>query len=191
MNPPEILSKTIQQDYIEQAKVFSKKFSEKMYETENKEKEKLYLNTIQGKIAEMAVYDFLHDENLVNEKDWDRMLKILNYNYDFGDFILPNNKIIDVKSTTKINKDNPYFNLPTHNLEKDINYFVFAVIDDFDKNNLNKNKYKVDLYGFIDKYRIKSLINEKKITEVGIGSEISFYSIPWKYLKSTTEIYQS
>lgn len=162
-----------------------------MYETENKEKEKLYLNTIQGKIAEMAVYDFLHDENLVNEKDWDRMLKILNYNYDFGDFILPNNKIIDVKSTTKINKDNPYFNLPTHNLEKDINYFVFAVIDDFDKNNLNKNKYKVDLYGFIDKYRIKSLINEKKITEVGIGSEISFYSIPWKYLKSTTEIYQS
>ena len=190
LNPPEILSKTIQQDYIEQAKVFSKKFSEKIYETENKEKEKLYLNTIQGKIAEMAVYDFLHDENLANEKDWDRMLKILNYNYDFGDFILPNNKIIDVKSTTRIDKDNPCFTLPTHNLEKDIDYFIFAVIDDFDKDNLNKNKYKVDLYGFIDKYRIKSLINEKKITEVSIGSEISFYSIHWKYLKSITEIYQ-
>lgn len=195
LNPPEILSKTIQQNYIEEAKIFSRKFSEKIYDSENKEKEKLYLNTLQGKIAEMAVYDFLKDENLVDEKDWGRMLKILSGNYDFGDFILPNNKIIDVKSTTNFNKDNPYFNLPTHNLDKNINYFVFSVV----KNGIsiktfnspfNKPVCKVDLYGFIDKYKLKSLINENKITEVSIGPEISFYSIHWKYLKPITEIYK-
>lgn len=187
---PEIVSKFIRQDDIEQAKEFSRNFSEKICKNKNKSKWDIYLNTLQGKISEMAVYNFLHSENLVDERDWDRMLKILNCNYDFGDFILPNKKIIDVKSQGCFNWDNPYFYLSEHNLEKNIDYFVFSVIDNFDKYNLKKNKYKVDLYGFISKYKIKSLINEKKIDKGWYKSGNYFYIIPWKYLRPMNEIYQ-
>ena len=187
---PEIVSKFIRQDDIEQAKEFSRNFSEKICKNKNKSKWDIYLNTLQGKISEMAVYNFLHSENLVDERDCDRMLKILNCNYDFGDFILPNKKIIDVKSQGCFNWDNPYFYLSEHNLEKNIDYFVFSVIDNFDKYNLKKNKYKVDLYGFISKYKIKSLINEKKIDKGWYKSGNYFYIIPWKYLRPMNEIYQ-
>ena len=187
---PEIVSKFIRQNDIEQAKEFSRNFSEKICKNKNKSKWDIYLNTLQGKISEMAVYNFLHSENLVDERDWDRMLKILNCNYDFGDFILPNKKIIDVKSQGCFNWDNPYFYLSEHNLEKNIDYFVFSVIDNFDKYNLKKNKYKVDLYGFISKYKIKSLINEKKIDKGWYKSGNYFYIIPWKYMRPMDEIYQ-
>lgn len=205
---PEPISKTINSNYIKQARDFSKSYSEKMYDDTTMDrspfesKENTYLNTIQGKIAEMAVYDFLKDKDLVNEEDWNRMLRVWMINYDFGDFILPNNKVIDVKSYCSFDDNNPCFNLSSHNLEKNIDYFVFAVIEGiqttkYNEKSFDENEYKVNLYGFISKNKIKSLINENKIKKnypkykyINVFYSTPFYSIPWKYIRPMNEIYK-
>ena len=97
-----ITSISIGKDYIEKAKEFSKLLvekgiiSKKDYNNNNLSlEENKYNNSVQGKFAEMAFYDFLKSKNIADKKDWDDMLTILDINYDFGDFRLPDNKIID------------------------------------------------------------------------------------------------
>lgn len=199
----EITSISIGKDYIEKAKEFSKLLvekgiiSKKDYNNNNLSlEENKYNNSVQGKFAEMAFYDFLKSKNIATKKDWDDMLTVLDTNYDFGDFRLPNNKIIDVKSYTYFSEKEPLFPFSTSHLTKDIDYFVFSVINGiqetkYDKKDFNKNEYKVDFYGFIDRYKIKTLIKEGKIKTIHNSKNNEFCLIPWKYMKSITEIYQS
>ena len=205
-NNDKIISITIGKDYIEKAKEFSKKLvekgiiSKKDYNNNNLSfEENKYNNLVQGKFAEMAFYDFLKSKNIASQKDWDDMLTVLDTNYDFGDFKLPNNKIIDVKSYTHFNKNTPYFKLPPIHLNKNMDYFVFSVIEDiqetkYSKKNFSKNEYKVDFYGFISLSKIKTLIKENKIKKesINIKDEIrDLYMIPFEYMRPITEIYQS
>ena len=191
----EITSISIGKDYIEKAKEFSKLLvekgiiSKKDYNNNNLSlEENKYNNSVQGKFAEMAFYDFLKSKNIATKKDWDDMLTVLDTNYDFGDFRLPNNKIIDVKSYTYFSEKEPLFPFSTSNLTKDIDYFVFSVINGiqetkYDKKDFNKNEYKVDFYGFIDRYKIKTLIKEGKIKTIHNSKNNEFCLIPWKYMK--------
>ena len=202
-NKNEITSISIGKDYIEKAKEFSKLLvekgiiSKKDYNNNNLSfEENKYNNSVQGKFAEMAFYDFLKSKNIATKKDWDDMLTVLDTNYDFGDFRLPDNKIIDVKSYTYFSEKEPVFPFSTSHLTKDIDYFVFSVINGiqgtkYDKKDFNKNEYKVDFYGFIDRYKIKTLIKEGKIKTIHNSKNNEFCLIPWKYMKSITEIYQS
>lgn len=197
-----ITSISIGKDYIEKAKEFSKLLvekgiiSKKDYNNNNLSlEENKYNNSVQGKFAEMAFYDFLKSKNIADKKDWDDMLTILDINYDFGDFRLPDNKIIDVKSYTYFSENDPVFPFAISHLTKDIDYFVFSVINDiqetkYDKKDFNKNEYKVDFYGFIDRYKIKTLIKEGKIKTIHNSKNNEFCLIPWKYMKPITEIYK-
>lgn len=198
----EITSISIGKDYIEKAKEFSKLLvekgiiSKKDYNNNNLSlEENKYNNSVQGKFAEMAFYDFLKSKNIATKKDWNDMLTILDINYDFGDFRLPDNKIIDVKSYTYFSENDPVFPFAISHLTKDIDYFVFSVINGiqetkYDKKDFNKNEYKVDFYGFIDKYKIKTLIKESKIKIIHNSKNNEFCLIPWKYMKPIIEIYQ-
>lgn len=201
-NKNEITSISIGKDYIEKAKEFSKLLvekgiiSKKDYNNNNLSlEENKYNNSVQGKFAEMAFYDFLKSKNIVAKKDWGDMLTILDINYDFGDFRLPDNKIIDVKSYTYFSENNPVFPFAISHLTKDIDYFVFSVINGiqktkYDKKDFNKNEYKVDFYGFIDRYKIKTLIKEGKIKTIHNSKNNEFCLIPWKYMKPISEIYK-
>lgn len=198
----EITSISIGKDYIEKAKEFSKLLvekgiiSKKDYNNNNLSlEENKYNNSVQGKFAEMAFYDFLKSKNIATKKDWNDMLTVLDINYDFGDFRLPDNKIIDVKSYTYFSENDPVFPFAISHLTKDIDYFVFSVINGiqetkYDKKDFNKNEYKVDFYGFIDKYKIKTLIKESKIKIIHNSKNNEFCLIPWKYMKPIIEIYQ-
>ena len=198
----EITSISIGKDYIEKAKEFSKLLvekgiiSKKDYNNNNLSlEENKYNNSVQGKFAEMAFYDFLKSKNIATKKDWNDMLTVLDINYDFGDFRLPDNKIIDVKSYTYFSENDPVFPFEISHLTKDIDYFVFSVINGiqetkYDKKDFNKNEYKVDFYGFIDKYKIKTLIKESKIKIIHNSKNNEFCLIPWKYMKPIIEIYQ-
>lgn len=198
----EITSISIGKDYIEKAKEFSKLLvekgiiSKKDYNNNNLSlEENKYNNSVQGKFAEMAFYDFLKSKNIATKKDWNDMLTVLDINYDFGDFRLPDNKIIDVKSYTYFSENDPVFPFAISHLTKDIDYFVFSVINGiqetkYDKKDFNKNEYKVDFYGFIDKYKIKTLIKESKIKIIHNSKNNKFCLIPWKYMKPIIEIYQ-
>lgn len=198
----EITSISIGKDYIEKAKEFSKLLvekgiiSKKDYNNNNLSlEENKYNNSVQGKFAEMAFYDFLKSKNIATKKDWNDMLTVLDINYDFGDFRLPDNKIIDVKSYTYFSENDPVFPFSISHLTKDIDYFVFSVINGiqetkYDKKDFNKNEYKVDFYGFIDKYKIKTLIKESKIKIIHNSKNNEFCLIPWKYMKPIIEIYQ-
>lgn len=198
----EITSISIGKDYIEKAKEFSKLLvekgiiSKKDYNNNNLSlEENKYNNSVQGKLAEMAFYDFLKSKNIATEKDWNEMLTVLDINYDFGDFRLPDNKIIDVKSYTYFSENDPVFPFAISHLTKDIDYFVFSVINGiqetkYDKKDFNKNEYKVDFYGFIDRYKIKTLIKEGKIKTINNSKNNEFCLIPWKYMKPISEIYK-
>lgn len=126
-----ITSISIGKDYIEKAKEFSKLLvekgiiSKKDYNNNNLSlEENKYNNSVQGKFAEMAFYDFLKSKNIADKKDF------------------------------------------------------------------NKNEYKVDFYGFIDRYKIKTLIKEGKIKTIHNSKNNEFCLIPWKYMKPITEIYK-
>jgi len=198
----EITSISIGKEYIEKAKEFSKLLvekgiiSKKDYNNNNLSlEENKYNNSVQGKFAEMAFYDFLKSKNIATQKDWDDMLTVLDINYDFGDFRLPDNKIIDVKSYTYFSENDPVFPFAISHLTKDIDYFVFSVINGiqktkYDKKDFNKNEYKVDFYGFIDRYKIKTLIKEGKIKTIHNSKNNEFCLIPWKYMKPISKIYK-
>ena len=199
---PEILSITIGKDYIEKAKEFSKALIEKGiiskidYNNNNLSfEENKYNNSVQGKFAEMAFYDFLKSKNIATQKDWDDMLTVLDTNYDFGDFRLPNNEMIDIKSYTYLDKKYNCFPFSRFHLEKDMDYFVFSVVNGiqktkYEEKDFNKNEYKVDFYGFINKYKIKSLINEGKIKIIHNTKGDEFCLIPWEILTPIDEIYK-